>query len=67
MKYILLMVLLIGLTGCGVSSKVISIERVDQEMTGNRGIIYGEVPEVNEKRKVRQRKILEVNVTKIFK
>lgn len=59
--------LVVTLTGCkAIKTQVIEIDRVDQDVSGNRGYLAGRSSEPVRQPKPKTRQILEVDVSKYF-
>lgn len=58
---LVLSLFIFSLSGCITTTTHLK-PRVDQEITGNRGYIVGEVPEVEIERKFDKRRVIEVEI-----
>jgi len=62
-KFLLLLIVLMVLSGCRyITTTVIEQERVDQEISGNRGYIYGTPPPQYEDTSAKTRKYYHIEV-----
>ncbi len=66
MKSIIVLIILAMVSGCSVSTKVLEVAREDQALQGNRGYLLGEAPKRERKPSIKKRRILEVDMTRIF-
>jgi len=59
-------IMMVFISGCaGVQTRVITVQRIDQEIYGNGGYVTGKCPPRDEEsNKIKTRQVLEVDVTK---
>lgn len=66
-SFALVCVLSLMMMGCrNVSTRLIEVERADQDVSGNQGVLFGKVPEPKDRSDRKMRKILEVDVSRVF-
>lgn len=65
MKAIVIVCALLVCAGCGVTTKVLEVEREDQVVQGNQGYLVGDAPAPKQPHS-KKRRILEVDVTRLF-
>ena len=66
MKWCLLMMSVVFLSGCFLKTRVIELERSDQAHKGNAGYLLGQVPASEMSKHPKKRRILELDMTDIF-